>query len=157
MSLSTLMGAARVFTNEKIGRYQAAKRIAAESSFETLRQVSAMLAGAFELADMFSNLKRGLQLFGLDRGYLVVFNRKKGKARLLMSVEDEQRSDPSFSQEFDYAQLLPARIGPVWRQGQWILMPLVYNDEPLGYLIIPIGGHGDIQQDHGTDRTGFAR
>ena len=139
MSLSTLMGAARVFTNEKIGRYQAAKRIAAESSFETLRQVSAMLAGAFELADMFSNLKKGLQLFGLDRGYLVVFNRKKGKARLLMSVEDEQRSDPSFSQEFDYAQLLPARIGPVWRQGQWILMPLVYNDEPLGYLIIPIG------------------
>ncbi|MEA5032233.1 MAG: substrate-binding domain-containing protein [Sphaerochaeta sp.] len=139
MSLSTLMGAARVFTNEKIGRYQAAKRIAAETSFETLRQVSAMLAGAFELADMFSNLKKGLQLFGLDRGYLVVFNRKKGKARLLMSVEDGRQSTSSFSQEFDYAQLLPSQIGPVWRQGQWILMPLVYNDEPLGYLIVPIG------------------
>ncbi|AEV28101.1 transcriptional regulator [Sphaerochaeta pleomorpha str. Grapes] len=138
-SLANLMGAAKAFTAEKIGRYQATKRVSAESSFETLRRVSAILAGAFELSDMFSNLKKGLKMFGIDRGYLVVFDKDKKKAQLLMDIEQEGKSDSSLPQEFKRTNLLPSSVSHTLHQGQWILMPLVYNMEPLGYLIVPIG------------------
>jgi DNA-binding LacI/PurR family transcriptional regulator/signal transduction histidine kinase len=140
--LATLMGAARALTGEKFGRCQAAKRIAVETSFETLRQVSAMLAGVFELDDMFSNLRKSLELCGLEKGYLVVFNGKPGNAQLLMSMQEivEESGEPaSIPVDFDYSELLPSYVSKEWREGQWILMPLVHVDEPLGYLLIPIG------------------
>lgn len=133
--LSTIMGAARALTGEKFGRCQAAKRISVETSFETLRQVSAMLAGAFELKDMFQNLRKSLGLFGIRKGYLVVFNGKPGKAQLLMNMEETE----TVHIEFDYNELLPRHFPEEWREGQWILMPLVHVDEPLGYLLVPIG------------------
>ncbi len=137
--LAVLMGAARSFIGEKIGRYQAAKRITVETSFETLRHVSAMLAGTFELTEMVANLKKGLELFGIERGYLVEFTKKPALARLLMSVKDGEQQWQRYPREFDPSELLPAQEGQVWREGQWILMPLVYNAEQLGYLVVPIG------------------
>ena len=137
--LTSLIGAARAFTTEKIGRYQAAKRVAVESSFDTLRRISAMLAGAFELPEMYRNLKRGLELFGFKQGYLVVFDGNRGRARLLMDVREDGESSHVYSRDFTYTELLPVSVGKAWRQGQWILMPLVHNDEPLGYLIVPVG------------------
>ncbi|MDX9809439.1 MAG: substrate-binding domain-containing protein, partial [Sphaerochaetaceae bacterium] len=138
-ALATLMGAARAFTGEKIGRYQAAKRIMVETSFETLRHVSAMLAGTFELNEMFSNLKKSLRLFGINRGYLVGLMPNQKRARLLMNVEEDEQQWSHPPLEFNIAELLPSEKGQVWREGQWILMPLVYNAEQLGYLIVPIG------------------
>ncbi len=134
--LATIMGAARALTGEKFGRSQAAKRVATESSFETLRQVSAMLAGAFELEDMFTNLRKGLQLFGIHEGFLITFNGKPGRARMLMSMREVPPAD---QEDFEYTELLPPHLGKQWRNGQWILMPLVHIDEPLGYLFVPIG------------------
>jgi signal transduction histidine kinase len=138
--LATLMGAARALTGEKFGRCQAAKRVSVESSFETLRQVSAMLAGAFESEEMYANLRKGLQLFGIEDGFLIVFNGKKGRARVLMSMRSQVGLGKDLSElDFDYLELLPPQIGRSWREGQWILMPLVHIDEPLGYLFVPIG------------------
>ncbi|WP_320130083.1 substrate-binding domain-containing protein [uncultured Sphaerochaeta sp.] len=138
-AITNLMGAAKAFTAEKIERHQATKRISAESSFETLRRVSAILAGAFELSDMFANLKKVLKMFGIDRGYLVVFNKDKNKTKLLMDIEKEAETEASLPQKFNRTNLLPSSVGHFWKQRQWILMPLVYNSEPLGYLIVPIG------------------
>ena len=138
-SLVTLMGAARALTAEKVGSYQATKRIAAESSFETLRRVSAILSGVFDLTAMFRNLKKGLQMFGIEQGYLVVFNKKKKKVRYCMDISKEYQGENMALEEFDRVSLLPSFIESSWRQGQWILMPLVYESEQLGYLIVPIG------------------
>jgi DNA-binding LacI/PurR family transcriptional regulator/signal transduction histidine kinase len=138
-SLDTLMGAARAFTAEKVGSYQATKRIEAESSFETLRRVSAILSGVFDLSAMFKNLKKGLQMFGIEQGYLAVFNRDKGKVRYFMDISKENQEAHTIPQEFKRVSLLPPIIESSWRQGQWILMPLVYESEQLGYLIVPIG------------------
>ncbi|MBI9094352.1 MAG: substrate-binding domain-containing protein [Sphaerochaeta sp.] len=137
-SVVTLMGAARAFTAEKVGSCQATKRIAAESSFETLRRVSAILSGVFDLSVMCKNLKRGLQMFGIGQGYLAVFNRDKKRVRYLMDISKENQ-ETTLPQEFKRANLLPSFIESSWRQGQWILMPLVYDSEQLGYLIVPIG------------------
>ncbi len=137
-SLVTLMGAARAFTAEKVGSCQATKRIAAESSFETLRRVSAILSGVFDLSAMYKNLKKGLQMFGIEQGYLVVFNRGKKKVRYFMDISKENQEN-TIPQEFKRVNLLPSFIESSWRLGQWILMPLVYESEQLGYLIVPIG------------------
>lgn len=138
-ALVTLMGAARAFTAEKVGSYQATKRIAAESSFETLRRVSAILTGVFDLRALFKNLKKGLQMFGIEQGYLAVFNRDKKKVRYFMDISEENQDVNAIPQEFKRASLLPSFIESTWRQGQWILMPLVFESEQLGYLIAPIG------------------
>ena len=138
-SLVNLMGAARAFTAEKVGSYQASKRFTAESSFETLRRVSAILSGVFELSEMFENLKQGLQMFGIDRGYLVVFNQDKKKVRYFMDISKENKVAFLAPQEFKWTNLLPSSIEPSWRHEQWILMPLVYASEQLGYLIVPVG------------------
>jgi len=138
-SKKNLIGAARAFVGEKIGRYQAAKRLDVQSSFEALRHVSAMLAGTFEMSELVHNLKNSLHLFGIKRGYLVVFSHNTGKGRLVMDMESGDI--PSFHEirEFDSDQLLPPHYDRVWRKGQWILLPLVYNTEPLGYIIVPVG------------------
>ncbi|MGB4406842.1 MAG: substrate-binding domain-containing protein [Sphaerochaeta sp.] len=137
--LDTLIGAARAFTAEKVGSYQATKRIEAESSFETLRRVSAILSGVFDLSAMFKNLKKGLQMFGIEQGYLAVFNKDKRKVRYFMDISKENQEAHTIPQEFKRVSLLPPIIESSWRQGQWILMPLVYESEQLGYLIVPIG------------------
>lgn len=138
-TLANLMGAARAFTADKIGSFQASKRFYAESSFETLRRVSAFLTGVFELSDMFRNLKEGLEMFGIDRGYLVVFDQDKKRVRYFMDIAQEDQDAHVVPQDFKRTSLLPPSIEHTWRHGQWVLMPLVYASEQLGYLIVPIG------------------
>ena len=139
IALTTLMGAARAFTADKVGSFQASKRFSSETSFETLRRVSAFLSGVFELSEMFENLKEGLQMFGIDRGYLVVFNQDKKRVRYFMDISKENQVANVAPQDFKRPNLLPPSIENSWRHGQWILMPLVYASEQLGYLIVPIG------------------
>ncbi len=138
-TLAMLMGAARALTGDKIGRFQAAKRVAAENSFETLRKVSAMLSGTFEIGELITNLKHGLQLFGIDRGYLVRFLNHSRKARLIMTVQQEVLPLSAFSMDFPAHQILPPSLGTQWRAHRWVLLPLVYLDEPLGYFLVPFG------------------
>ena len=138
-ALVTLIGAARAFAAEKVGSLQATKRIEAELSFETLRRVSAILSGVFDLSAMFDNLKKGLQMFGIEQGFLAVFNRDKRNIRYFMDISKENQQAQTVPQEFKRVNLLPSFIESSWRQGQWILMPLVHENEQLGYLIVPIG------------------
>ncbi|MGH0054432.1 MAG: sensor histidine kinase, partial [Sphaerochaetaceae bacterium] len=138
-TLAMLMGAARALTGDKIGRFQAAKRVAAETSFETLRKVSALLSGTFEMGEMITNLKYGLQLFGIERGYLVRFLNHDQKARLLMTVQQEVLPLAAFSMDFPSQYILPPSLGLQWRKYRWVLLPLVYLDEPLGYFLVPFG------------------
>jgi DNA-binding LacI/PurR family transcriptional regulator/signal transduction histidine kinase len=139
MMISDVIASARVFVGERGSRYQASKRVALQSSFETLRRVSAMLAGTFELEALFTNLKQGLALFGITEGYLVEFTPDEGSARLLIDLSWESFEKESSPLEFEYKQLLPSVYKPSFHKGRWILMPLVHGSEPLGYLIVPSG------------------
>ncbi|HHT81745.1 MAG TPA: histidine kinase, partial [Spirochaetales bacterium] len=61
------------------------------------------------------------------------------KVRYCMDISKEYQGESVALEEFDRVSLLPSFIESSWRQGQWILMPLVYESEQLGYLIVPIG------------------
>lgn len=136
-ALSSLIGAAKAFTAEKVENFQATKRIIAETSFGMLRQVGASLSGVFELPALFRNLKEGLRMFGITQGYLVVFNKEKTRINHCMDICGTDHVTSAGNTEEGI--LLPSFIESSWKSGQWILMPLVFESEQLGYLIVPIG------------------
>ncbi|HKM05790.1 MAG TPA: ATP-binding protein, partial [Sphaerochaeta sp.] len=59
--------------------------------------------------------------------------------RYFMDISKENQVANVAPQDFKRPNLLPPSIENSWRHGQWILMPLVYGSEQLGYLIVPIG------------------
>ncbi|HZJ89011.1 MAG TPA: substrate-binding domain-containing protein, partial [Sphaerochaeta sp.] len=136
--IATMLAAARSLLGERLGRFQAAKRIAVQKSFESLRQVSATLSQTFELSELLISLRESLVQFGLGEGYLVTFTQGIEEARLMMATHTI--SNPlAFSETFKVAQILPSVLGTEWKRRRWVLLPLVYLSEPLGYLLVPFG------------------
>ncbi|POR00342.1 hypothetical protein AU468_09715 [Alkalispirochaeta sphaeroplastigenens] len=148
---------ARMVVGEKMARYQAARRISTEDTFTKLRLISSLLAGAFELSAMFSRLEEGLSLFGISTGFLVTFEAERvdsqesvervaradqsdpRRARLLLAMDRNRYPIPSNGIVFDTMDILPSSFGNDWRQTRWVLTPLVFENEPLGYLLLPGG------------------
>jgi signal transduction histidine kinase len=138
---------------EKMARYQASRRSATEDTFAKLRLISSLLAGAFELSTMFSRLEEGLSLFGISTGFLVTFERERsdqdgnGRARLLLAMDGEGYPLPAGGVVFDTTDILPRSYGVGWRRSRWVLTPLVFENEPLGYLLLPGGFESPLLYD----------
>jgi len=132
---------ARVLVGETESRFQAARRTAAEERFAMLREISASLAGSFEMPVMLSRLEAGLEHLGIGGGHLALFEGRSAEwSRLVMIPRDAPMGPLSAKGiRFRTAHLIPPRFGGGWRQGSWILEPLVFQDEPLGYLLLPGG------------------
>lgn len=149
----SLPAVARVLIGEKMARYQAARRITTEDTFAKLRLISSLLAGAFELSVMFSRLEEGLSLFGIRTGFLVTFEPERDpdpdnrKARVLLAMDREGFSVPPGGVSFHTSEILPGSFGDNWRRSSWVLTPLVFENEPLGYLLLPGGFESPLLYD----------
>ena len=134
---------ARVLIGESESRLQAARRIAAEERLATLRAISASLAGAFEIPVMLARLEAGLVELGIGGGYIALFEQRNlisEWSRLVMAPRDARAGElPSGGIRFRTIDLVPPRIGQSWREGLWVLEPLVFQREPLGYILLPGG------------------
>ena len=133
---------ALVIVGEVETRLQAARRVAAEERLATLRAISSSLAGAFEMPLMLSRLQTGLERLGIGGGYLALFEKESAKqwSRLVMAPPgDSSRALPSRGVRFRTGRLLPPRAGIAWRDAVWVLEPLVFQTEPLGYILLPLG------------------
>ena len=135
---------ARVLVGEAESRLQAARRVAAEKRLATLRTISASLAGAFEMPVMLGRLEAGLTRLGIGGGYIVLFDpTHRGGAdwsRLVMVTRDGSAAElPPSGIRFRTPGLLPPRIERSWRGKLWVLEPLVFQNEPLGYILLPGG------------------
>jgi DNA-binding LacI/PurR family transcriptional regulator/signal transduction histidine kinase len=135
---SIMMAGARTLVGEKLSRFQAAKRVAVQKSFDNLRIVSATLSGTFESEQLIPNLRESLQQFDLDEGYLVSFTDQRDRARLVMTTHTID-CDEALARSFPLEEILPSCLPPAWRRRRWVLLPLVYLDEPMGYLLVPFG------------------
>ncbi|HET6451840.1 MAG TPA: substrate-binding domain-containing protein [Spirochaetia bacterium] len=128
---------------ETASRVQAARRVAQERRMAALRDISAYLGGAFELPLMLRRLEEGLSSLGIERGYVALFDgddAETGWARLVLATRPGRRSGVARSpRRFRVERLLPAGEGTAWRSGHWILEPLVYQDEALGYFLFSAG------------------
>ncbi len=140
---SPLFEFARVLVGETETRFQTARRTAAEERFATLREICASLAGSFEMPVILSRLEVGLDRLGIGGGYLALFEGKGKSAewsRLVMTPREAGLSPLSAKGlRFRTAQLVPPTAGGAWRKGSWILEPLIFQDEPLGYILLPGG------------------
>jgi DNA-binding LacI/PurR family transcriptional regulator/signal transduction histidine kinase len=132
---------ARVLVGEAESRLQAARRIAAEERLATLRAISASLAGAFEMPVMLARLEAGLARLGISGGYIALFDDQTPEAewsRLVMGPRaPEERPLPARGIRFRTRQLLPSRVDVSWRRLTWVLEPLVFQNEPLGFILLP--------------------
>lgn len=143
-----LFESGRVLIGDAIGRNKIAQRIESEKRFATMRSIGASLVGAFELATMISRLRAGLSRLGIPGGFLAVFDGGDpvgGGSTLLLNAADEERGPAAAAKtglRFETLDLLPENIAPGWRSQHWVFEPLVFQDEPLGYLLLP-GGVSD--------------
>ncbi|HVO40946.1 MAG TPA: substrate-binding domain-containing protein [Spirochaetia bacterium] len=125
-------------------RLQAARRVAAGERLATLRAISSSLAGAFEMTLMLSRLETGLARLGIGGCYLALFEPGDPPAawsRLVMAPRPwggSARALPARGIRFRTERLLPPRAGTSWRDAVWVLEPLVFQTEPLGYILLPL-------------------
>jgi DNA-binding LacI/PurR family transcriptional regulator/signal transduction histidine kinase len=134
---------ARELIGEVAARQQAARRVAAEQRLAALRGLSASLAGAFEMPVMLERLQAGLSRLGIGGCYLALFRDRQALWSRLVLAPDPSGLRPAGAARggirFRTSRLLPEAVGNAWRQGPWVLEPLIFQDEPLGYLLFPGG------------------
>jgi DNA-binding LacI/PurR family transcriptional regulator/signal transduction histidine kinase len=140
---STLFEFASSLIGETGIRMQAAQRVNAERRMAALREISAYLAGAFDLPLMLKRLQEGLASLGIERGYVALFDGEDpehGSSRLILATRPgRRRGVMRTGSRFRTERLLPPGEGEGWRGGRWILEPLVYQDEALGYFLLSSG------------------
>jgi len=145
-AVSSLFEFASGLIGETGSRMQAARRVEGERRMAALREISAYLAGAFDLPLMLKRLQEGLASLGIARGYVALFDGGGPDyrwSRLILATRPGRRTGVTRrSRRFRTERLLPGSEGEEWRGGHWILEPLVYQDEALGYFLLS-GGVGD--------------
>jgi DNA-binding LacI/PurR family transcriptional regulator/signal transduction histidine kinase len=143
---SSLFEFASGLIGETGSRMQAARRVDGERRMAALREISAYLAGAFDLPLMLKRLQEGLSSLRIARGYVALFDGSDPAftySRLILAVGPGRRAGRApGGRRFRTERLLPESEGEEWRSGHWILEPLVYQDEALGYFLLS-GGVGD--------------
>lgn len=98
-----------------------------------VRTLSARLAGAFGRESFLQGLQEGWEGVGIHRGFLVLFASPPGTdglppvSRVLL---------PALGPPFPTTELLPEPWGRPWTRGRWVVEPLVYQEAPLGYLVL---------------------
>jgi signal transduction histidine kinase/DNA-binding LacI/PurR family transcriptional regulator len=122
-------------------RHEASQRVAIANQLGDLRSVSASLAGAFETNAMLDQLKAALDRLGIPGGYLAVFEPPEydvSWSRLLMVPKAVERElEVNLPIRFPTRNLLPPQVGDSWRSMHWILEPLVFQEEQLGFMLLP--------------------
>jgi len=126
-----LAEAGRRLAGESAAQAQAARRHAVLDQFAAVRNLSAQIAGAFGREPLLERLKEGWESVGVRSGYLVLFD-----APVTDSICEFSRLVLPEGTRFPTRELLPTSCGHPWTRGSWILEPLVYQQEPLGYLLL---------------------
>lgn len=133
----------RVLIGEMENRHQAEKRVAAENKLAMLRSISASLSGAFQTPKMFEHLEESLMELGIGEGYLVLFvgiKKTTEWSRLVIAPKTGGKTAlPEQGIRFRTDRLLPSWADASWRETLWVLEPLVFQEEPLGYMLLPGG------------------
>jgi DNA-binding LacI/PurR family transcriptional regulator/signal transduction histidine kinase len=119
--------------------------IATAERYKLMRVLSAKLLETFSPDALVRNWEECIRPMGFRRGFLVLF---------LPPVESGGRAFPERSvllsatpspgrgvqrREFPTELLLPPELGFSWGKAGWLLEPLVYHDEALGYILLECG------------------
>jgi len=121
-------------------RRQASARLAAEAQHRMIRDLSARLAGSFGTSLSVRRLAEGLESLKIRHGFLAVAQGSLEGAgspvRLLMAHGLAGGDTPAARAPFAAGELLPSSLAGVLAGRAWVLEPLVFQAEVLGYLLL---------------------
>ncbi len=130
----------------ELGR-EVQRTISASERHNYLRELSTRLLADFSLEALVRNWEECIGPMGFGRGFLVLFvppvERGGGKAparsALITASPAAARDSEVRRLEFPSELLLPPELGLAWGSAGWLLEPLAYQDEPLGYILVEHG------------------
>ncbi|WP_020613009.1 substrate-binding domain-containing protein [Sediminispirochaeta bajacaliforniensis] len=122
-------------------RILSSRRLKAMERNFLARSIGAALAEAFEMESIVKTLSKGLVSLGFSEAYLVIFldSRDGKELSRVFPLPLAEGDDPmAKGYVFKTTSLLPDQIDFGWKRKQWVLKPLVYQHEPLGYILLPV-------------------
>lgn len=145
----TLWNQARISIGETAQRLQAYHEFVYAQQMQILREIEANLSTAFNLDTLVSVLTEGLPRLGIHSGYLSLYeNANKYDyldpapiwSRLILALrEDECIELQKDGVRFRTRQLTPEGWLLPEHQYNFLVIPLYYRDEQLGFLLLEIG------------------
>jgi len=113
-----------------------------------LRSLGTRLLGSFSLSSLARAWADFVGTLGFKRGYLVLFDHPwepasqsaPGESRLVTAAPEPGLD--VVERRFTTGSLLPADMTSDWGLSGWLLEPLTYQSEALGYVLVELGSEG---------------
>lgn len=143
----TLWQQARVIISEATQRSQAHQHLQAEQQAQRLRRLGQTLNATFDVAEMMDILARELPALGISAGYLALYENPRqvtAQARLMLAFDQQGRGQngrldlPPDGLRFNATELLPPDLWPQDRRYRWVLEPLYFQKEQMGFVILEV-------------------
>jgi Transcriptional regulators len=132
------------------GRWGKERTLAMAERYALIRELGRRLLGTFSIEALAREWRLCLAPMGIPRSYLVLFEGEveRGGRRLPLRsrlvLADDSLSGGLAHFSFETAELLPPELGLDRGDAGWIVEPLVYQDEALGYILIETGSEEAI-------------
>lgn len=133
-----LFESARALLVQIDARMRDGRRAASHERYRELQSVSSSLAASFEIEAILEQLRTALDRLGIGPGFVALFDDGPPSLEWASLVLAPERAKAT-RKPFRTSQLLPPEIAPAWRGRPWVFEPLIYQDERLGYLLLPGG------------------
>jgi signal transduction histidine kinase len=148
--------------NETELRWEVERNIEIDERDSLMRDLGMRLLGTFSFDALVRQWESCIRLAGISRSYLVLFEApvEPGGAALpersRLVAADPAPGCGLVQRVFPTGLLLPPELGVAWGKAGWIIEPLVYQDEALGYLLVERGSEEPIVYESLRDQLSTA-
>jgi signal transduction histidine kinase len=143
--VETLISQTRVVVEESVKRAQAYAQWQDEREAENLREINRALLTTFDINLLTDELVERLPALRIPSVYLVTYDELTNaevpeSAHLMLAYTDNQRADiEPGGLIFDTHQVIPQDFLPKNRRYSFVIEPLYFQDQSLGYVVFEIG------------------
>ncbi len=134
---------ARIAVGEAAARVQARESFHAEQRAQMLREIGAAMITTFDVDELMNMLAQNLPRLGIPSCYLALYqdpHKPAEGSRLLLGYNEQGRIhiEPG-GQPFPSRQLIPEVLFPQGRRYNFIIEPLYFRENQLGFVLFEVG------------------
>ena len=119
---------------------QSVRHYAMRERFSIARSVGVSISEAFEVPMILKNLTEGFSQLNINEAYMVLYTAEGppfSTGTLFPLGSRAETLDSESHIVFPTKSILPPEAGANWKTGHWVLLPLVFQTETLGYILLP--------------------
>lgn len=132
----------RLLTGNSIARAQASERLRIERWARTLSDTGAALIGSFDLELLGEAVTRGFPALGISSCAVVLYGEQPNVGRLVFVYRDGKLLEVGSDRgAFPTSELVPAILKARREPPSFVVLPLFFRAERLGYLLLELGRH----------------